>query len=288
MRGPAKRPAKTCAETVSSQRRKTGLDSEPTSHQEFETPSACKSTVKLRATAESQPERSSCSGEEVTFDLSERMRYWGFPEFLLPGKFGCYLKGIQKAASSKALEMATPLLPFPIVSVLVPRCFEDIMAGHKVLELPEFMEYLDAQYRANTTEPAGEYARWSLVNAVLGLAVRSKIAPGSEKSLGSIPDECYKNATLVLHRLIFEPASLLSIQALLVMAIYAKGVPDSQAFVMLVTIASRQFELIKLGLMTVGVTGGVSQEKNSYDLIREIIHKFSVLVDSICGARTLS
>ncbi|KAI2630860.1 hypothetical protein GGR54DRAFT_648420 [Hypoxylon sp. NC1633] len=89
-----------------------------------------------------------------------------------------------------------------------------------------FTVLLDAQYAASTTDATDHSARWTVVNAMLAVAIQFKTALGSEGCLSDIL-----------------PPNLLSIQALLAMAIFARNTADRQAFVMLATNASQQLEL---------------------------------------------
>lgn len=119
------------------------------------------------------------------------------------------------------------------------------MQHRQLLKLADFTALLSAQYMASSTGPAeNDFARWALVNAVTALALRFKAAPGSEDDLGSIQLAYHRNATAVIHHLILQEPSLLSIQALLAMAMFVENAPESAAFIMLATNASRQLELL--------------------------------------------
>jgi hypothetical protein len=123
-------------------------------------------------------------------------------------------------------------------------CFAEAMGEHQILEQAEFMRLLEAQYAASSTQPAGGFARWAMVNAITALTVRVKTAPGSETDFAHIADTLYRNATIVLPELILQDPCELSIQALLAMAMFADGMPDAQARVMLATNASRHLDLV--------------------------------------------
>ncbi len=121
------------------------------------------------------------------------------------------------------------------------------MSDYRLLDFPSFMTFHDAQHAASVVEPAGDPARWAVVNAIIALAVRAKMAPGSETELSDIPQALYQNALTVTPELIYiNSPSLLSVTALLAMAMFARGIPGTQAFVMLITNASRQLELLRL------------------------------------------
>ncbi|KAI1772853.1 hypothetical protein F4818DRAFT_126631 [Hypoxylon cercidicola] len=167
-----------------------------------------------------------------------------FVDFLLPDQFAKHLDTIKRdLGEATASRRFVPLMPYRISMRLMENAFAEIMAEYKLLDLPSFMALLDAQYAASPVDPADNSARWAIVNAIIALAVRSKTAPGSEHCLSDIPRGYYQNALTVIPDLILRAPSLLSIQALLAMAIFARNISDRQAFVMLASNASRQLEL---------------------------------------------
>ncbi|KAI8628351.1 hypothetical protein F5Y19DRAFT_486293 [Xylariaceae sp. FL1651] len=166
------------------------------------------------------------------------------PDFLLPGSFDRHLRAIQKDVKEAIDKRGfTSLMPSHIARRLIENSFTNIMSEHPLMSISNFMRLLDAQYAASTNDPADDPARWATVNAVVALAIRSKTAAGSEHDISPITQNFYLNATMVVHQLILLPPSMLFVQALLAMALFARGIPDTQAFVMLVTNATRQLEL---------------------------------------------
>lgn len=167
-----------------------------------------------------------------------------FADFLLPDQYDQHLYTIKRdLGDATATRRFVPLMPYRISKRLMDNSFTDVMAEYQLLDLPSFMMLLDAQYAASSVDPADNSAQWALVNAVLALAIRFKMAPGSENSLSDIPRGYYQNAITVTPDLILQAPSLLSIQALLVMAIFARDIGDRQAFVMLANNASHQLKL---------------------------------------------
>jgi hypothetical protein len=135
-----------------------------------------------------------------------------FPDFLLPGTFDVHLRKYRATASEViASRDFKPLMPLHIGKLLVKNSFADIIAEHQHIHLSHFMTHLDAQYEASSFDPAGNSARWAIVNAMLALGVRSKTAPGSEAALFDITHGFYQNATKVVPELILEDPCLLSI-----------------------------------------------------------------------------
>ncbi|KAH7161758.1 hypothetical protein EDB81DRAFT_642844, partial [Dactylonectria macrodidyma] len=153
-----------------------------------------------------------------------------FPRFMLPGTFDTHLKTAKRHLSDiSTVGRFTPLLPQHISRRLIQNSFFEIMTDHQLLDLPSFLTLIDTQYAASDVEPAGELARGAAVNAFIALAVRHKTAPGSEAELSGIADRFYQNVIAVLPELILKEPSLLSLQALLAMAIYAQAIQDSRA-----------------------------------------------------------
>ena len=167
-----------------------------------------------------------------------------FPEFLLPGAFDENLKPYKTAiAEGIAARNYTPLLPLHISRRLIENSFAEIMAEHQLMPLTQLMAHLENHFADSAHDPGGNYSRWALVNAVMALAIRSKTAPGSQAIL-DIAHGIYENATKVLPELMLQDPHLLSIQALLAMASFAREVGNVSAFVMLASSASRQLELL--------------------------------------------
>ncbi len=168
-----------------------------------------------------------------------------FPDCLLPGTFNEHLESFKRSvAEATAARNFTPLIPHQISRRLIENSFAEIMAEHQLLDISNFVMLLDAPYAASCANPADAPARWAIVNAVIALALRFKTAPGSEAALSDITHSFYQNAIRVLPELILQDSSLLSIQALLAMAMFARRISDIQAFIMLATNASRQLELL--------------------------------------------
>jgi hypothetical protein len=192
-----------------------------------------------------------------------------FPEFLLPGTFDEHLRKFKRiVAESIPAQKFMPLMPPHISRRLIENSFGDIMSEYQLLDLSNFVELLDAQYAASSLGPAGNPARWTVVNAIVALAVRAKTAPGSENALSGITHGFYQNATRVLPELILQDPCLLSIQTLLAMAMFARCIPDVRAFIMLATNASRQLELLTLNLLSTAPAIGMKVAKQYEEVYR--------------------
>jgi len=171
-------------------------------------------------------------------------RFPMFPEFLLPGAFEETMNKYKTAiAEGIAARNYTPLLPLHISRRLIENSFAEIMAEIQFMSLAHFVAHLEEHFADNSHDPSGNYSRWALVNAMMALAIQSKTAPGSQ-AIVDITHRIYENATKVLPELRLQEPHLLSIQAFLAMACFAREVGNVSAFVMLATSASRQLELL--------------------------------------------
>ncbi|KAF8848953.1 hypothetical protein BDZ45DRAFT_697990 [Acephala macrosclerotiorum] len=189
----------------------------------------------------SLPSTTSIDSSQTQVRVRNRMPI--FPDFLLPGRFDEHLKAFKKIVAETApVRNFTPLMPQHIARRLIENSFAEIMAEHQLLDLSNFVMLLDAQYTASAFDPADNPARWALVNAIIALGVRFKTAAGSENALSNITHSFYQNAIKVLPDLVLQGPTLLSIQALLAIAMFARCISDIQAFIMLATNASRQLE----------------------------------------------
>ncbi|KAI0550126.1 hypothetical protein F4679DRAFT_220518 [Xylaria curta] len=178
--------------------------------------------------------------------LNDKKTLTIFPQFLLSKSLATDIKTFKveiKNATSKG--KYSPLMPLHISRRLVENSFTDIIHQPQFISLENFIELLDAQYADDTTSPGDDAARWAVVNSVIALAGRFKTAAGSEADMSPITLGFYRNASLVIHQLILHKPSLLSIQALLSMAIFARGIPDLEAFIMLAKNAFNQLDILQ-------------------------------------------
>ncbi|KAI3317056.1 hypothetical protein HD806DRAFT_515919 [Xylariaceae sp. AK1471] len=200
------------------------------------------STIHISSKPSTQRD-TSVSRTLTVMDVRDRLPI--MPDFLLPGTFDRHLEAIQTDIQAAAATRGfTSLMPAHISRRLINNCFPDIMAEHPFITLPSFFGLLDAQYAVSATDPTDDPARWAVVNATVALAIRFKTAAGSEDYISPIAQSFYLNATRVVHQLILLTPSMLSIQALLAMAVFARGIPSTPAFIMLVTNASCQLEML--------------------------------------------
>ncbi|KAI1171592.1 hypothetical protein F4777DRAFT_582789 [Nemania sp. FL0916] len=168
-----------------------------------------------------------------------------FPHFLLAKTFPLEVQLFKSQAESAASGGGfSPLPPLHIARSLVENSFSDIIPEPRFISLESFMRHLEAQYAHCLCGPAGNPARWAVVNGVFALALRFKTAAGSEAYISPITMAFYRNAALVVDPTVLHELTLLSAQALLVLAVFARGVPDLEAYTMLVTNAASKLELL--------------------------------------------
>lgn len=186
----------------------------------------------------------------TSLDLSQQVnvphRISLFPEFLLPDQFKTHLRTVKQNISlSISAQTFIPLFPLNVCCRLIETSFTQIKASQQLLSQSHFLSPLEAQYAISPVSPSGYFTRWALVNTIIALAVRFKTAPGSEAAVSDITQAFYQNAAKVLPKLILQDPSLLSLQALLAMSLFAW---EAMAFVMLGTNASRMLELLSLSM----------------------------------------
>ncbi|TVY83876.1 putative transcriptional regulatory protein [Lachnellula suecica] len=223
---------------------------------------------------------SSTNTDSTNTQISLQNRLPLFPDFLLQGTFSDNLKTYRKTISeSLPTRGFTPLMPLQISRRLIQNSFTEIMAEHQLLDIPTILGHLEAQNSSDPLAPGDNPARWALVNAVIALAARFKIALGSESAFSDIVRGYYDNATRVLPELILQDPCLLSVQALLAMAMFARQVSDIQAFVMLASNASKQLEM--MNLRSDGVVG--LEESGQYEQVYGLAYRFDGDITKILG-----
>mgnify|MGYP003634998457 FL=1 len=150
------------------------------------------------------------------------------------------------------------------------------------------MPLLEAQYASSSDEPALEcLARWAIVNAVLALGVRSKTAAGSEAAMSDVVDGFCRNGTAALPELLLDQPSLLTVQALLAMVMFAKGIPDVQAFIVFATNASRMLQLFSLESEFLGLVMEL-EDLEQYGKVCDCVSKFEREATDLMGQKTVT
>ncbi|KAI0460687.1 hypothetical protein F5B21DRAFT_452869 [Xylaria acuta] len=169
-----------------------------------------------------------------------------FPQFLLSKTLARDIRTFRTEIGGATYTGGySPLMPLPISRWLVENSFAEIIPDPPFISLEDFIELLESQYADDITGPGEDVARWAVVNGVIAVAGRFKTAAGSEADISPITLSFYKNASLVIPQLILHKPTLLAAQALLSMAIFARGIPDMDAFFMLTSNAFNQLEILQ-------------------------------------------
>lgn len=190
----------------------------------------------------------------------------------MPGTYDNHLKTLKdRIGEVDTSHRLTPLLPWHIARRLIENTFTEIMEAHPIMDQSSFVKLLEDQYSESLSGPANYPARWAIVNGIIALAIRTKMAPGSETALSDIPDGFYRNATAVIPDLILQIPNMLSVQAFLVMAMFAQATPQQHAFCLLVNNASRQLDLIGLRRLATQ-QDSTSEERGQYKNAYMITH----------------
>jgi hypothetical protein len=166
--------------------------------------------------------------------------------FLHPENIIRVQQEIKQAAQvdQKSPEGFATLPPSDIVHYALENTYNDIKNVCPIFDLPTLQKLNTEQQAINNTHPAGSPARWSILSTWIALGIRLRTALGSEDEFKCVVDSYYRNAVLVLPDLILHPITTESIQALLLMSVFAESVEDQRSFVMLVTNSARQIELL--------------------------------------------
>lgn len=173
-----------------------------------------------------------------------------FPSFLLPGAYESHMSVVKTSIDEAETDhKPTPLLPLEISRRLLQNSLGEMQSELPFLgDEASFLSLLEGQYADSSLAPGSRPDRWALVNTVLAIAIRHKMAAGAEAQLSGIATAFFKNATMVTHQLIFGAPTAESIHALRAMAAFAKGTPDLRAQAVLLANAEHQQIMIDTGI----------------------------------------
>lgn len=188
--------------------------------------------------------------------LEARLRQL-YPVFLHPENDTQSLQELKRTGQEdqKSPEGFAPLASRDMIRYALENTYNEISGLCPIFDLPTLQRLNTEQQAASSANPAGNPARWAILSTWIALGMRLRTAPGSEAGFSPVVQSYYRNAVLVLPDLILQPANTETIQALLLMAVFADGGEDHRSFVMLVTNAARQIELLALQLTGVSDRG---------------------------------
>ena len=169
-----------------------------------------------------------------------------YPVFLHPENNARTLQDLKRAGQEdqKSPEGFASLVSQDIIRYALENTYNDIARVCPIFDLLALKRLNAEQQAASSTHPAGNPARWAILSTWIAMGIRFNTALGSEDEFSDVIKSYYRNAVLVLPDLILQSANMESIQALLLMAVFADNMEDHRSFVMLVTNAARQIELL--------------------------------------------
>lgn len=171
-----------------------------------------------------------------------------YPGFLLPENGFQSFQTLMRAGNDeyKSPEGFASLVPQDMLRFALENTFDEIAGICPIFDLPTLHRLNTEQQAASSAHPAGNSTRWAILNTWIAMGMRLRTALGSEDAFSQAIKSYYRNAILVLPNLILESATVDTIRALFLMAAFAELVEDHRSFVMLVTNAIRQIELLAL------------------------------------------
>lgn len=158
------------------------------------------------------------------------------PAFLAPHSFKSHLETVQAALDeARSRDEYTSILPDNIVRHLIEASFEEISLPRSVVASRlELTALFDQQRRECPKDPGSNPAIWVLVNAAIALAVRAKTVDTPALRLSDIASAYHRNATKALGQVLLATPSVLSVRALLAMAV-ASQVETGQLAALILT-----------------------------------------------------
>lgn len=182
---------------------------------------------------------------ENSIALEARLRQI-YPVFLHPENAMRTLQDLKRAVQEdqKSSEGFAPLISQDLIRYMFENTYDEITAVCPIFDLSTLKRLNTEQQSVSRTHPADNSARWAILSTWIAIALHFRTVPGSEDEFSHVIKGYYRNAVLVLPDLILQPANMEAIQALLFMAKFADVVEDHRSFVMLVTNATRQIELL--------------------------------------------
>lgn len=118
------------------------------------------------------------------------------------------------------------------------------MGDYPIVDKSTILALLDAQYGVAASGRMREVPSFAAVNAVIALAIHA--GELAVDAVAATSQDFYRNAALTIPDMISSEPTLLSVRALLAMAMLARNLSKAPAFYMLAATASRQLGLLQL------------------------------------------
>ncbi|KAI3574312.1 hypothetical protein IWW34DRAFT_809876 [Fusarium oxysporum f. sp. albedinis] len=131
-----------------------------------------------------------------------------------------------------------PMFSKPEVLLLVEAYLDEVNPIISLFDRRALLTRCDNEFLldSDTWDPAW----WACLNAIVGIAIQMKTLSSAFEAVGRISWSFFKNAFAVFPRLIQNTPTLMSIKALLSMAMFLSGTTDSKTMMLLLSSATKQ------------------------------------------------
>lgn len=196
------------------------------------------------------------------------------PAFLAPHSFKSNLETVQAALDeARSRDGYTSILPDNIVRHLIEASFEEISLPRSVVASRlELTALFDQQRRECPKDPGSNPAIWVLINAAIALAVRAKTVDTPALRLSDIASAYHRNATKALGQVLLATPSVLSVRALLAMAVASRVETGQFAALILTNSAKLVLEAV-LSQPESGASDRLSTLKLLHDAVNRLVQE---------------
>ncbi|TXC05366.1 hypothetical protein FocTR4_00000312 [Fusarium oxysporum f. sp. cubense] len=135
-----------------------------------------------------------------------------------------------------------PMFSKPEVLLVVEAYLDEVNPIISLFDRRALLTRCDNEFPldSDTWDPAW----WACLNAIVGIAIQMKTLSSAFEAVGRISWSFFKNAFAVFPRLIQNTPTLMSIKALLSMAMFLSGTTDSKTMMLLLSSATKQFRML--------------------------------------------
>ncbi|KIW19430.1 hypothetical protein PV08_00002 [Exophiala spinifera] len=193
------------------------------------------------------------------------------PAFLAPHSFKYNLETVQAALDkARSRDEYTSILPDNIVRYLIEASFEEISLPRSVVASRlELTALFDQQRRECPKDPGSNPAIWVLINATIALAVRAKTVDSPALRLSDIASAYHRNATKALGQVLLAAPSVVSVRALLAMAV-ATRVETGQLAALILTNSAK----LVLQAILSQPKSGASDDLSTLKLLHDAVNRW--------------
>ncbi|KIV93863.1 hypothetical protein, variant 2 [Exophiala mesophila] len=193
------------------------------------------------------------------------------PAFLAPHSFKSNLETVQAALDkARSRDEYSSILPDNIARHLIEASFEEISLPRSVVASRlELTALFDQQRRECPKDPGSNPAIWVLINAAIALAIRAKTVDTPALRLSEIASAYHRNATKALGQVLLAPPSVLSVRALLAMAVASRVETGQLAALILANSA----KLVLEAILSQSDSGGASDDLSTLRLLHDTVNR---------------